>query len=221
MARKRKNTPDSVPLKHPDRSGPSEQTLLELAQARGLFDEAKRREEDNKRKKGSSSAGSDDVGKENDDEVEIPPVVERILETLLWTVSLTMLHFTLDVLVQNQYAMDLSWWEVSSRAALAFLVFALLFYVLHPHSSNPTLLPGLPARFQSPLRQTIFFLAGTCAGCYLIHITNKYSYIAVMSRAPPLGCIWVWSIIELNLPLALVSLTSAVIFLRAGGYDFK
>lgn len=59
---------------------------------------------------------------------------------------------------------------------------------------------------------------GTIAGCYLIHITNKYSYIAVLKQAPPLGCLWVWSIIELNLGLAVASLAASGFFFWQGGY---
>ena len=100
-------------------------------------------------------------------------------------------------------------------------VFALLFYPLHPHPSNPIILPGLPPRFQSAFRQSVFFVTSLGAGCYLIHVTNNFGYLAVMKRAPPLGCIWVWSVIELDLPLAALSLTGAGVFVWAGGYSIK
>jgi len=100
-------------------------------------------------------------------------------------------------------------------------VFALLFYTLHPHSSNPTILPGLPQRFQNALRQVIFFATSVAAGCYLIHVTNSAGYLAVMKQAPPLGCLWVWSVIELDLPWAVLSLVGAGYFLWSGGYSIK
>jgi hypothetical protein len=100
-------------------------------------------------------------------------------------------------------------------------VFGLLFYALHAHSSNPTLLPGLPARHQPILRQAIFFVASTCAGCYLIHISNKYGYLAVMKQAPPVGCLWIWAVVELDLPWAVLSLVGASAFFWQGGYSIK
>ena len=36
-------------------------------------------------------------------------------------------------------------------------------------------------------------------GCYTIHVTNRYDYFAVMKRAPALGTLWVWSVIEMDL----------------------
>ncbi len=100
-------------------------------------------------------------------------------------------------------------------------VFSLLIYVLHPHAANPTLVPGLPLRYQSFLRQVIFFITSVYAGCYLIHITNTAGYMAVMKQAPPLGCLWVWSVIELELPWAVLSLTGAGTFLWQKGYSIR
>ena len=83
------------------------------------------------------------------------------------------------------------------------------------------LIPGLPLRYQSLLRQAIFFTTSVYAGCYLIHITNTAGYMAVMKQAPPLGCIWVWSVIELELPWAVLSLTGAGTFLWQKGYSIR
>lgn len=242
MARKRREVaPTVIELKHPDRSGPTEGNLLQLAQERGLFDKAQQRQEENSRKRIAPARAAEDDG-----DSELSPTAERILDTILWSISLSMLHFTLDVLVQNQYAIEISWWQVAQRAAQAFLgnsildswplatsqefdadlcpclpVFSMLFYVLHPHTSNPTVLPGLASRFQPAFRQAVFFISSTCAGCYLIHISNRHGYLAVMKQAPPLGCIWVWSVIELNLLPAVLSLGLAAVFVWQGGYDFK
>jgi hypothetical protein len=90
--------------------------------------------------------------------------------------------------------------------------------VFHPHYSSPVLLPILPQKYQEHLRQAIFFGTGISAGCYLIYITNEFSYIAVLKRAPPLGCLWVWSVLELNLPLAVASVACAGGYFWQGGY---
>lgn len=54
----------------------------------------------------------------------------------------------------------------------------------------------------------------------MIYITNEYSYYAVLKRAPPLGVIWIWSVIELNLVCAVESLLTCVAFSLWGGYSF-
>ncbi|KAI1201259.1 hypothetical protein F5X97DRAFT_320625 [Nemania serpens] len=204
--RKERKAAAEVKLAQPDRSGPSEQTLLDLALERNLFDQADRHPANRRRKNGSHGEG--DEGDDGDDG-ELSPTADRIVDALLWTVSLAMLHFTLDVLVQHQYAMEIVWPDIVTRAFLALIVFFVFFYVLHPHPSSPVLLPGLPLRYQAPLRQAIFFVASTVSGCYLIEISNNYGYMYIMKRSPPLGCLWVWSVIELNLAPALASLAIA------------
>jgi hypothetical protein len=45
--------------------------------------------------------------------------------------------------------------------------------------------------------------------------------MAIMKQAPPIGCLWVWSVIELDLPWAVLSLAGAGGFLWQNGYSIK
>ncbi|KAI0097108.1 hypothetical protein F4814DRAFT_453634 [Daldinia grandis] len=239
--RKEKKAADGIKLAHPDRTAvPSEDTLLKLAQDRNLFEEAERK----KRKivKDRDSDGDSDGDSDDGDEL-LSSTTDRVLEAILWSISLSMLHFTLDVLVQHQYAISIIWPQIIIRSIQASagklpsqqssdplcyigtelirVVFFLLIYVLHPHVSAPSFVPGLPVRFQSPLRQILFLAASIASGCYLIHISNKYSYLAIMKQSPPLGCLWIWSVIELDLPYAVLSLACIGGFFYQGGYTIK
>ncbi|KAK2046302.1 hypothetical protein LZ31DRAFT_593308 [Colletotrichum somersetense] len=234
---KRIKDPSDIPLAQPDRSGPSEATLLQLAQERGLFKQADQDPRNKKVPKGAvridkpgkkdssdnedDDDDDDDDGGDDDDEAKLSPAMERIMDTLLWTVSLAMVHGTLDVLVQNQYAKEIEYPAVIGRTLAAFLVLSFLFYNLHAHPTSPNLVPGLPHRFQHPVRQTVFFVAGTWAGCHLIYITNKFSYLHVLKQAPTLGCVWIWSVLELDLAVAVASLAAAGAYLVQGGYAIK
>lgn len=86
-------------LKHPDRSGPdpTQQTLLDLAEERGLLKTAE--------------AGIDSNGE---------PLIGRLAESIFWSISLIMLHFTLDVLVAHQYATEIVWRDLITRQFQAF-----------------------------------------------------------------------------------------------------
>ncbi|KAI0512710.1 hypothetical protein F5B22DRAFT_290481 [Xylaria bambusicola] len=211
--RKERKAAAEIKLAQPDRSAPSDKTLLDIAQERNLFDLADQHPA-NRTRNASKTADRGHDG-------ELSPTADRVLETFLWTVSLAMLHFTFDVLVQHQYAMEIDWFQIVTRAVVALVVFYAFFYVLHPHASSPVLLPGLPLRFQEPLRQAIFFVASTASGCYLIDISNNYGYMYIMKRSPPLGCLWIWSVIELNLPMALLSLAIAAGFFFQGDYSLR
>jgi hypothetical protein len=110
-------SPSRIKLKQPNRSAPTEETLLQFAQERGLFEQAQQKQQQQSSKKQPSEAAK----AAQDDDSGISPAAERIMDTLLWMVSLSMLHFTLDVLVQNQYAVEISWGRVAQRAGQALL----------------------------------------------------------------------------------------------------
>jgi hypothetical protein len=118
MARRHKEkTADNIKLRQPDRSAPSEETLLQMARDRGLFDKAEQ-DPRNKRRVAEMDGSGDVV---DDEGSGLSPTAERAMEAMLWTVSLAMLHFTLDVLVQHQYAVAIKWVEIASRTGQAFL----------------------------------------------------------------------------------------------------
>ncbi|EFW99888.1 hypothetical protein CMQ_206 [Grosmannia clavigera kw1407] len=215
----RKSASTGFELHQPDRSGPSEPTLLQMAGERNLFKQAERRQRELDRERGKPVDASSSEDDDDDDDGDISPQAERLLDTLLWCVSLSMLHFTFDVLVQNQYAVQIRWPTVIKRSLFALPVFSLLFYNLHAHPTGSTLLPFLSPRLNARLRTAIFFLSGLVTGCYLIHITNNYSYLAVMKHAPPIGCIWVWSVIEMDLIPAVASLAIVAGFMWLKGYS--
>ncbi|QPG93930.1 hypothetical protein C2857_003641 [Epichloe festucae Fl1] len=217
----------SSKLRQPDRSGPSEKTLLDIADEHNhLFRQAAEREKEIAEQDGTADSKHDDEDGSGSDDGQVPVLsagAERVLEAALWTVTIAMLHFTFDVLVQNQYGREIDWSSVFIRTARAWGVFLFLFYFLHapPFEANATLVPGLPRRYQRPLRQATFLATSVAAGCYLIHITNTYGYLATMKQAPPLGCLWLWAVVELDLVWGCASLLIAALFLQLGGYDLK
>ena len=89
-----------------------------------------------------------------------------------------------------------------------WVVIWLIVYMLHPKE-----------RANTPRVQILFFVMAVCAGCWLVRASNLEGYFAVMQRAPPLGTLWIWSVIELKLWRAVASLAMVVAFLFVGGYS--
>ncbi|KAI6245761.1 hypothetical protein HI914_05911 [Erysiphe necator] len=144
----------------------------------------------------------------------------RMAEATLWTSTYTMLHFTLDLLVTHQYATEVEWSQILRRAIKAFPVILLLIYAFHPHPSPSSIpIPTFSRRFQFVLHQTSFFVASITAGAYLIHTTNVHPYYAIMKQVPPLGCLWVWSMIELDILPAVTSIVFCGVYLKMSGYS--
>lgn len=155
MARKR-NDPKEIKLSRPSRAEPTEKTLLQWAEERDLFAQAQRREQSAGAKATGSSKKArrwdaktgeevkEGESEEEEEEAVFTPGQERVFEAILWAFSISTVHFMLDVLVQNQYAIDIKWKSVVVRTGQAFLGKP------HPHPHPPPLSPFRP-HIQYPL----------------------------------------------------------------------
>ena len=166
--------------------------------------------------------------KDDDDDEPFPP----IFDTLLQSITLASLHCTLGILAAQQYAQEIPIKRLLRESTLvAFPLLTLLVHVAHGHvipfgshrgkslegqqDDSAPLLPltrdKLTIRFllgklsSLPSLQASFFLAAAVfLGDKLITMTNEDGYYAVMKRAPSIGTLWVWSILELPLRAAVI-----------------
>jgi len=170
-------------LQHPDRSGPKGKTLFDLAE--------ERQRELDKGKPAKWKLDSDNTPpgeRPFNDEDPIGPVGNAIL----YSVSLAVLHLTFDVIVYSQYREEVVWSEIFKRAATALPIFLTLVYLLHVDFSK---------RFPV-LRNMVFFAISVVAGCYMVYAGNVKGYFYVMKTAPPIGSLWIWSVVEMDLAYA-------------------
>ncbi|KAL1302329.1 hypothetical protein AAFC00_002739 [Neodothiora populina] len=191
-----------IPMAHPDYSGPKGKTLYDIAEERMAALAQKGQPFDSKYKDGQ-------VRDENgniliaDDEV-IGPVGEAVF----LTITLAMVHFTLDVLVFQQYAMEIVWPAIFKRTGTIMPVLFTLIYLCRTQTAKA---------FE--MARQVFFLGGAvAAGCYMIYAGNTYDYFAVMKQAPPLGTLWIFSVIEMKIPFALASMAIDAGYLVWNGY---
>jgi hypothetical protein len=181
-------------LKHPDRSGPTGKTLFDLAEER-------QRELD--RANGVQRVYPSD-GVASDEEL-IGPLGTAILYSL----SLAALHITFDVIVYSQYREEIVWSEIFKRAGTAFPIFMVLVYLLHVDTAK---------RFPV-LRNLFFFVVSVIAGCYLVYSANQHGYFFVMKTAPPIGSLWLWSVVEMSLVYAVPSCVVVIGYMWWNGFD--
>ncbi|KAF2126547.1 hypothetical protein P153DRAFT_297801 [Dothidotthia symphoricarpi CBS 119687] len=178
----------NILLQHPDRSGPKGKTLFELAEERQRELDA----QNGRVRPPTVSDTATTTATDAADVVSIGPLGDAIL----YSISMAALHFTLDVIVYNQYREALVWNEIVSRAGTAWPIFGLLVYLMHVDLS-----------YKFPVLRNVGFLAGSVvAGCYLVFSGNQNGYFYVMKAAPPLGVLWIWSVVEMELPYAVASM---------------
>ena len=188
-------------LKHPDYSGPKGKTLFQLAEER-------QRELD----KGKSAGwgANESKASAHGSPMDSEPALGPVGDALLYSTSMAALHLTLDVIVYSQYREDILWGEIFMRAATATPIFLLLVYLTHVDFSY---------RFPV-LRDLAFFGGSIVAGCYLVYSGNKHGYFHVMKAAPPVGTLWIWSVVEMSLPFAALSAISVFGYIWWNGFEF-
>ncbi|KAJ4356640.1 uncharacterized protein N0V89_004676 [Didymosphaeria variabile] len=190
-------------LQHPDRSGPKGKTLFELAEERQReLDIANGKKPRWNIDKDNTPAGE----RPFNDEEPLGPLAEGVLYSL----SMAVMHLTVDILVYSQYREDVIWSEIFKRAGTALPIFFLLVYLTHVEFSN---------RFPL-LRNLAFFVGAIAAGCYLVRSGNKHGYFFVMKTAPPIATLWVWSTIEMDIIYSALSAAVVLGYSWWNGFSF-
>lgn len=183
---------EDIPLARPPQNVPKGKTLIEIAKERQLLQNPD-----------TALPTADDAG----DAAKI----NVYLDVLLYSVSLTLLHFTLTFLVHHQYATDRpSLWPLflsTSVFSPAPWLILLLVAVLHPSADHPVLQLGF----------AVFSVVG---GGWLVQACNEDPYMAVMMKAPPLGTLWVWSTVELSWETSVCCLVLTGAWASWKGYGF-
>ncbi|KAI9837277.1 MAG: hypothetical protein M1819_000351 [Sarea resinae] len=185
--------------------------------------------------------GSEEDEDSSDYDTEDP--IGRSGNALVTASTLTMLHFTLDVLVAHQYAMSIEWDGLVWRSGRAFVALFITAYLAHPYlhpassatkttppesSSSPTSPSPSPAATRTPTSpltptshtatQLVLLAISTLASTRIITTAHEEAYYAVMKHAPPLGTLWVWSVLEMRLGFAVASVAVTGAWCVWGGY---
>ncbi|KAJ5312547.1 hypothetical protein PENANT_c007G05537 [Penicillium antarcticum] len=173
-------------------------------------------------KKGrKAAAGTEKITEEDESEVVIDKPLPPFLDTILLSLPLTTLHLTLGYLAAHQYAESIDLPKLfKDSVTTAFPLLTLFVHLAHGHiisfksksssktQSEPTLFPLTSDKlkfsffwkllFPPALRTFVFLPVALLLGAHLIAITNGEPYYAVMKKAPAVGTIWIWSILELS-----------------------
>lgn len=155
---------------------------------------------------------------EEEEDAEIPPLID----TLFTSIPLTTVHFTLAFLAAHQYVQHIIWKDLIKESL--FIAFPVLTFVIHLAHGHVISFPRRkgkrrPAKPKDvsassmvsealigdlfTARTLLFFLPlAIVLGGTLVQTTNQAGYYAVMKRAPSIGTMWVWCVLEISSPLA-------------------
>ncbi|PWZ00485.1 hypothetical protein BCV70DRAFT_216671 [Testicularia cyperi] len=132
---------------------------------------------------------------------EMSQGVESVLDLLIWTMPFGFMYTLLDVLVRQQYGETVGFFDQGKRLVGAIPLLALFIYY------------NLTSR-RKVLLQVILFSISVVCGCSLIYIVNKSPYDVVVQRVAPLGTLWIFAVVRLDLLPACVGLAIVAGFVQ-------
>lgn len=128
------------------------------------------------------------------------------LDCTAYLIPLLSVFIVLNILVKLQYGDKVDAKEVFHESLFTVVAIGALYTFVHPYRH------ALLFRISS-------MAISTAIGCYLVYISNEAGYYLVMSRAPPLGTLWVWLFIEMDWQWSAASLAIVGIWLKAMDYS--
>ncbi|KAJ9273403.1 hypothetical protein DTO212C5_477 [Paecilomyces variotii] len=163
----------------------------------------------------SSSSSPNDNHNDEDATADPDDAISPFIDTLLLSIPLSAMHLTLSYLAAHQYAQDIPVKKLVNESVFAALpVLTFLIHLSHGHiisfgktdrsSKQPPRLSDLSFSsiwklvFPPTLRTLVFLPLAVALGAKLVALTNDAGYYAVMKRAPSIGTLWVWSVLELS-----------------------
>lgn len=195
QARAQPSTKNEVSLHQPSRDVPTHKTLFDIASERQLLNTTPQSSPPLITTTKIKPDGTISIIESSSDSSD---ATTPYLDVCLYTATLTMLHFTLTILVHHQYSITApsltSILYTSTVASPTPALILVLVSILHPRSSHL-------------LTQILFAFLSIAAGSWLVHASNEDAYMAVMKKAPPLGTLWVWAIVEMRWEWAVVCLS--------------
>lgn len=173
--------------------------------------------------------------KQSDSESEPDKPLPPFLDTILLSLPLTTLHLTLGYLAAHQYAESIDLPKLFKESVtIAFPLLTFFVHLAHGHiisfkkrnsKAEPTSLYLFPLTrdkltfsflrrlvFPPTLKTLVFLPLSALLGAHLIAITNGEPYYAVMKKAPAVGTIWIWCILELSFGAAVLGALGPLIW---------
>lgn len=168
---------------------------------------------------------------EEGDETLVP-----LADTILTSLPLCTLHFTLAYLAAHQFAQEIEFGKLFwDSAMIAFPSLTFMIHLAHGHiisfemfdrllwgrgKNTRNITPGSKITFSSLLRlifppapHTFFYLPlAFYLGFRLIVITNDSGYYAVMKKAPSVGTLWVWCVLEMSPAASVLALVLPICY---------
>jgi len=145
----------------------------------------------------SSQATTPQANQGNDDEEEYPLAEELFAATTL-LIPMSFLLLMMYILIHYQYGQHPGWNVITERMLSSIPILAISIFYTNRYK-------------QTRWMQAFLFVLSVASGARMIYQVNYSNWRVNMQQCPPLGTIWVYTVLQLDLGPAVLAL-SAVAF---------
>ncbi|KAF9651112.1 hypothetical protein BDM02DRAFT_3111137 [Thelephora ganbajun] len=140
-------------------------------------------------------------------EEEEIPFAEEILNAMLLIAPFTFLLVMMDIAVHQQYARKADLKDIRDRLVSALPILSIFIYYTNKHKRNRRV-------------KYLFFIISLVVGPRLIWVVNRAAWRTVMQQAPPLAVLWIYTIFQMDLGPAVLSLIFVGVWFLQSGLRF-
>lgn len=140
------------------------------------------------------------------EEDAMSPGVEKFLDLLIWSIPFTSLYVLLDIMIHQQYAMHPTLAQEFGRMIGTVPILVAIIWLT-------TISPKIPRK----VLQYLLFVASILLGSSFIWIFHQSPYMEVVRRTPPLGTLWIYCVVKLDLIPCVTSVSAVGAFVWWNG----
>ncbi|TFK43617.1 hypothetical protein BDQ12DRAFT_731612 [Crucibulum laeve] len=143
-----------------------------------------------------------------DVEEEPTPLGDEIFNTVLLLIPFSSLLLLMEILIHQQYGKRPSLQAIIDRMAPGVPILSLFIFYTTRYKQHRSM-------------QFLLFILSVFAGSRMIYLVNLGSWLMNMRQCPPLATIWIYTIVQLELSPAVVSLLTTASFVWWKGLKLK
>ncbi|KAG1806899.1 uncharacterized protein HD556DRAFT_1224841 [Suillus plorans] len=131
--------------------------------------------------------------KETTDNVEPLPLADEIFNAVVFIMPLTFFLIMMDILIHQQYARHPTAGDIAGRLFTNLPILSIFVFYTTRHKANPRM-------------QLVLFILSLGVGPRMIWLINRGSWLVNMRQCPQFATIWLYTVVQLNLNWAVLSL---------------
>ncbi|KAF9482480.1 hypothetical protein BDN70DRAFT_875041 [Pholiota conissans] len=141
-----------------------------------------------------TSALKSEIAGQQEEELSLS---DEIFNAVLLIIPFSAILLLMEVLIRHQYSKEASLEVITERMVSGVPILSLfIFYILHPALRYK----------QSRRMQALLAVLSITVGSRMLYLLDNASFLVNMKQCPPLATVWIYTIMQLDLELAVGSL---------------